>query len=86
MNVPVTIDMLQEMDGNLQVPEIRVWCHPHRIGKSGDDYYEVFDSFEKALNFISSRQEEAEDVPLIAFRGYEINLWEMAEKTENHSE
>jgi len=76
MRVPATTDVMQEEDGKLEVPEIRVWYHPHKIGKTGDDSYEVFDSFGKALAFIESHR-EAEDSPLIAFRGYELNLWEM---------
>jgi len=79
MNVPVMTDMIQEVEGNLEVPEIRVWCHPPKIGESGDDYYKRFDSFRKALDFIE-RTKEAEDVPLIAFRGYEFNLWGIKEE------
>ena len=76
MNIPTLKDIIQETEGNLKVPEIRVWCHPHKIGKSGDDYWHMFDSFEKALDFIK-KHKEAESNPLIAFRGYEINLWEI---------
>jgi hypothetical protein len=76
MIVPAAKDLIQESRGNLEVPEIRVWCHPHRVGKNGDDYYEVFESFKKALEFIKFSK-EAEGVPLIAFRGYELNIFEM---------
>lgn len=76
MEIPTTKDLIQETEGNLEVPEIRVWCHPPKIGKSGDDYYQIFETFELALAFIKSHK-EAEEVPLIAFRGYEINLWEI---------
>lgn len=71
--IPSTIDILQGTDNKLEVPEIRVWCHPHYIGIDGDDYYEVFPSFVDALSFISTHK-EAEDIPLVAFRGRELNL------------
>lgn len=78
VKVPATQDIIQETKGNLTVPQIRVWCHPHKVGKSGDDYYQVFDSFAEALNFIA-KHKEAEDAPLVAFRGYELNLFEIDE-------
>ena len=62
----------------LYTPEIRVWCHPHYEDQSGDDYFKVFDSFKKAEQFIKSHK-EAEDVPLVAFKGYEINLYAIEE-------
>lgn len=68
-------DMIQEdPDRFLDVPEIRVWCHPHKIDKTGSDTYEVFASFKEAHDFIASHP-EAEDQPLIAFQGYEINIY-----------
>lgn len=67
-------DCIQEVRGNLEVLEIRVWCHPHLNGESGDDYWHTFDSFSEAFDFIKSHK-EAEDQPLLAFRGYEINLF-----------
>ncbi len=67
-------DVIQETEGNLDVPEIRVWCHPHKVGKSGDDRYEVFSSFKEAHDFIESN-DEAEESPLIAFAGHEINIY-----------
>lgn len=81
MNVPATKDMIQEAEGNLEVPEIRVWCHPHWIDKSELDYFEEFNSFQVALNFIQEHT-EAERMPLVAFRGYELNLWGIKEKKE----
>ena len=80
MNIATTIDILQKVRGNLTFPEIRVWCHPHYDNKEGDDYYEIFPSFQEALNFIKNNK-ESEDTPLIAFRGYEINLWSIKENT-----
>jgi hypothetical protein len=74
--VPACTDLIQKERGNLEVPEIRVWCHPHRIGKNGDDYYEVFKSFEEALKFIKLYR-GAEEVPMLAFRGYELNIFGM---------
>ncbi len=76
MRVPATTDVIQEANLPLATPEIRVWCHPERIGESGDDTYKIFESFHDALEFISEHP-EAEKAPLIAFRGYELNLWEM---------
>lgn len=75
-HVPATTDMIQEAEGKLDVPEIRVWVHPHRIGEEGEDTYFVFEGFKHALDFIKSRP-DAEASPLIAFRGYELNLWDM---------
>lgn len=76
MEIPTMRDLIQKAKGNLEVPEIRVWCHPPKIGRSGDDYYRVFASFKEALEFIRGN-EEAEEVPLIAFGGFEINIFEM---------
>lgn len=76
VNVPATKDLIQESEGNLTIPEIRVWCHPHHIGESGGDYYNVFNSFMKALAFIK-KHKEAERVPLIAVNGYELNIFEV---------
>ena len=74
MEVPAAKDLIQEFGEMLSVPEIRVWCHPHYADRDGDDYYQVFKSFQEALDFIQGSK-EAEDAPLIAFRGYELNLW-----------
>ena len=67
-------DGIQGIEGNLVVPEIRVWSHPHNIGEPGEDYFEVFASFEAAHEFIATHP-EAESVPLIAFQGQEINIY-----------
>jgi hypothetical protein len=74
--VPATKDLIQESRGNLEVPEIRVWCHPHFLEESGGDYYEVFDNFREAIEFTKTNR-RAEKVPLIAFRGYELNIFDM---------
>ena len=79
VEVPSTKDLTQRKE-KLEIPVIRVWCHPHRIGKSGDDYYKVFGTFSQALAFIK-RHREAEKVPLIAFRGRELNLWALGIKS-----
>ena len=76
VKVPAMTDVIQEVSGYLVVPEIRVWCHPHYTRKDGDEYYQVFNGFQEALNFIK-RHKEAEDVPLIAFRGYELSIFGM---------
>jgi len=83
MRVPALTDIIQEANGNLTIPEIRVWCHPCQLNplQDGDDYYHVFSSFEEALDYIS-RHPEAEQNPLVAFRGYELNLWEMQPEAE----
>ena len=75
MQVAASVDIIQEVKGPLTTPEIRVWCHPHRAGDGGDDYYKIFNSFKEAIDFIEANKELAEEVPLIAFRGYEINLF-----------
>ena len=67
-------DVIQKAIGNLATPEIRVWCHPHKIGEVGSDYYETFKTFNEAEEFISDHK-EAEEKPLIAFGGYEIDLY-----------
>jgi hypothetical protein len=74
MKIAALTDLIQETEGILEVPEIRVWCHPHKIGESGSDYYQVFDSFKEAHQFIAEHK-EAEQQPLIAFRGYELNIY-----------
>jgi len=76
MEIPALKDLIQQCSGNLEVPEIRVWCHPDE----GDDYYEIFSSFQQALTFIKNNS-TAERVPLIAFRGYEINIFVIKELT-----
>lgn len=63
-------------DKKLKIPEIRVWCHPL---EGGDDYFVVFKTFEEALKFIE-KNEEAEEFPLIAFNGYEINIFDGSEE------
>jgi len=78
MRVPATTDLIQS-EKKIKVPEIRVWCHPHKIGKAGSDYYEIFGSFKEALGFIK-KHKEAEEVPLIAFGGFELNLWAMSKE------
>ena len=74
MEIPTLNDLTQEGKDRLETPEIRVWCHPHKVGRRGDDYYYQFDTFKQALNFIEEHK-EAEDAPLIAFRGKEINIF-----------
>ena len=76
MIVPATTDVCQHKD-KLKIPEIRVWCHPHAIGQSGDDYFETFGTFERACDFIKKNSELSEPFPLIAYDGYELNIFEM---------
>jgi len=79
VNVPATIDLIQEESAKqgvaLAVPEIRVWLHPHLAGQPGDDYCKKFASFQEALDFIRANKPEAEEHPLLAFAGREMNLW-----------
>lgn len=77
MIVPATTDVIQKVCGKLEMPEIRVWVHP----KLGSDDFVTFVSFGTALAFIKEHP-EAERVPLLAFRGYELNLWEMHTEEE----
>jgi hypothetical protein len=81
MPITMTRDVLQEAGGKtLTTPEIRVWCHPV---KGGDDFYYVFPTFRGAEGFIKkvSRKEFIpEDVPLIAYAGFEIDLYGLAKK------
>ena len=79
--VPVIQDTIQELKGDLQVPEIRVWCHP----SEGGDYYEVFQTFQKALEFTNTHI-ESEAVPLIAFMGYEIDIFAIGEVSKMKNE
>ena len=79
ISVPATIDDIQEMKGKLEIPQIRVWCNPHKLGKNGDHYYHVFGSFNKALKFIE-RHPEAEKHPLIAFKGFEMDIFQIKEE------
>ena len=77
------VDLIQiYSSGKLDKPEVRVWCHPGKVGESGDDYYMRFfskttslDSIAKSLSqarkYIKSH-EEAETEPLIAYDGYEF--------------
>ena len=74
--VPYCKDIIQEVEGKLETPEIRVWCHPHKIGNTGDDHYNTFSTFKEAEEFIETHK-EAESVPLMAFGGYEINIYEL---------
>lgn len=76
--IPLLVDLIQEYEKKeYEIPEIRVWCHPL---KGGDDYYYVFDTFKQAVKF-SKTHTEAESVPLIAFRGYEINIFDLKQRS-----
>lgn len=76
--IPYARDLIQQ-ETMILSPEIRVWCHPHKVGQSGDDYYNVFPTFAEAETFIREHP-EAEDQPLIAFAGKEINIYELLPK------
>jgi hypothetical protein len=72
VEVPATRDVLQENRPALELPEIRVWIHPK---SGGSDSYVTFKTFKEAMQFIRKHPEEAEMFPLLAFRGFEFNLW-----------
>ena len=78
IKVQALYDVIQESEGNLRIPEIRVWCHPKN---GGDDYYEVFKTFRDAFQFINHHP-EAERIPLIAFKGWEIDLYSVQSHRE----
>lgn len=54
------------------MPEIRVWHHSNK-----GDSYKVFSTFQKAFQFIKMHP-EAEEIPLIAINGCELNLFAFA--------
>lgn len=83
MEIRTTDDITQEEE-IIDIPEIRVWCHPERIGEPGERYCEKFNGFKRALKFIEEHKKLTEAEPLIAFRGYEINLFKI--KTEEEIE
>jgi hypothetical protein len=73
--IPMLVDVLQEFGETLEMPEIRVWCHG-----PGDDGFRTFDTFKAAWKFIQSaagKKAHCESAPLLAFRGFELNLWDM---------
>ena len=79
MKIAASKDLMQEFNGNLDIPEIRVWCHPHYIKEEGDDYFHTFKTFKKAIEFIKSHK-GAEEHPLIAINGYELNIFDLEEE------
>ena len=66
-------DMMQ-IKKKVLVPGIRVWCHNH----NGSDWFKVFKTFKQAVSFCNKEHKKfvPEDYPLIAFNGYEINIFE----------
>lgn len=54
-------------------PHIRVWCHPHYVGKNGDDYCQEFETLKEARKFVR-KHKEAERLVLIAYMGYETTV------------
>jgi hypothetical protein len=81
LGIPAASDVIQNYgDGPItDTPEIRVWCHPG----NGDDYYEIFDSFKDAQEFISNNPNTAEEVPLVAWKGWELNMWGVNDYSED---
>ncbi|KXB06813.1 hypothetical protein AKJ54_01065 [candidate division MSBL1 archaeon SCGC-AAA382K21] len=79
-------DLFQSVGGNLKEPQVRVWIHPGREGKSGDDYFYVIEkgnlkeNIEEAKRFCNERK-GAEDEPLIAYQGFEYTVNTFFEET-----
>lgn len=74
------IDLIQKYGGRkYKKPHIRVWCHPHYINKSGDDYYYEFKNIKDASEFIKTHN-ESEEIPLIAYNGYELRIADFRKK------
>ena len=59
----------------LKKPQLRVWSHPHYIGRNGDDYYRVFSNIKQAMKYIRNTK-SAEKTIMLAVNGYEYNLME----------
>jgi len=75
MNIKASKDIIQQIEGNLDTPEIRVWVHPH---EGGDDYYYTFNTFKEAQDYIKTNP-DAEKHPLLAIHGYELNIYDLEE-------
>ena len=71
----MTIGWMKDLcqKNKLIIPEIRVWIHPVK-NNDPQDYFKVFDSFKDAFNFIK-KTKGAEDYPLLAINGLELNLF-----------
>jgi len=67
-------DAIQESNGLKMIPEIRVWHHPLKAGRKGQDCYVVCESFKEAIKHIGS-SDDAEEHPLIAFKGWELDIF-----------
>ena len=72
---PTTKDLTQLKKKILDKPEIRVWCHPPKIGESDSDYWITFNTVKEAMTYIKTHK-EAENIPLFAFNGFEYSLLE----------
>jgi hypothetical protein len=68
-----TIDVIQKYGKVLKEPEIRVWCHPHYIGRRGSDYYRVFENITKAFNYARNTKSAEKNI-FLAVNGYEYSL------------
>jgi len=75
--IPGKVDMTQ-LDHKIDIPQIRVWVHPK---DGGEDRFEIFPSFEEAIEF-AVHDDEAEDMIFLAFAGYELNIMGMAEASK----
>ena len=66
-------DVIQRFAGAIdEIPEIRVW----RNGEK-EDHYETFSTFEDAKAYIEAHPNECEPYPVLAFRGWEIPIYEL---------
>jgi len=63
-------DSHQALTGNVEVPEIRVWCNSERV-----PFYKKFKTFKEATSFsCRSHKEFACEKPVLAIAGVEVEL------------
>jgi len=80
-----TKDVVQEAEGNKEIPEIRVWVHPHKVGQAGSDTYLAFQTIQEAEEYIRTN-EAAERYPLLAVNGKEFDLYHDDKPKESENE
>jgi hypothetical protein len=89
----VSRDLVQQVDGRYDEPEVRVWIHPRtgvtRPDEPNDDFYigvedETFPEALGAAYAICDERPDAEDHPLIAFDGAEFLPFEFDAYTSDY--
>lgn len=68
MKLEITKDQ-EKKNMNLNIPEIRVW-------NKARTRHNVFNTFKKAFEYIKANK-ETESTPVVSFRGYEIDLYQI---------